>query len=70
MWQRIHNMVEENPGHFETLQYSVQDGYQARQQSFNAREALEQLELLEKGGKAWRGSKPHLIGRYTVSSLI
>jgi len=56
MWQRIHNMVEENPGHFETLQYSVQDGYQARQQSFNAREALEQLELLEKGGKAWRGT--------------
>jgi amphiphysin len=55
MWQRIHQIVEENPDHFETIQYGIQDGYEARQQSFNAREALEHLELLEKNGKSWRG---------------
>ncbi|KAG2176568.1 hypothetical protein INT44_007231 [Umbelopsis vinacea] len=56
MWQRIHQVVEENPGHFETVQYGIQDGYQARQQNFNAREVLEQTELLEKSGKSWRGA--------------
>jgi hypothetical protein len=61
MWQRIHQIVEENPGHFETIQYGIQDGYQARQQNFNAREVLEQTELLEKSGKSWRGGNVDLI---------
>lgn len=61
MWQRIHQVVEENPGHFETIQYGIQDGYQARQQNFNAREVLEQTELLEKSGKSWRGGNVDLI---------
>ena len=64
MWQRIHQIVEENPGHFETIEYGIQDGYQARQQNFNAREVLEQTELLEKSGKSWRGGNVDLIAMY------
>jgi hypothetical protein len=66
MWQRIHNIIEENPSHFETVQYGIQDGYQARQQNFNARETLEQLELLQKGGKSWRGS----MGKFPKSVFV
>jgi amphiphysin len=55
MWQRIHELIEQNPDHFETLEYGIEDGYQARMQNFNAREQLEQLELLAQGGKQWKG---------------
>jgi hypothetical protein len=48
------------------VQYGIQDGYQARQQNFNARETLEQLELLQKGGKSWRGS----MGKFPKSVFV
>lgn len=60
MWQRIHELIEQNPEHFETLQYGIEEGYQSRMQNFNAREQLEQLELLAQGGKQWKGGKKHM----------
>ncbi|KAG2180997.1 hypothetical protein INT43_008579 [Umbelopsis isabellina] len=56
MWQRIHELIEQNPDHFETLQYGIEDGFQSRMQNFNAREQLEQLDLLAQGGKQWKGA--------------
>ncbi|ORX51347.1 hypothetical protein DM01DRAFT_320355 [Hesseltinella vesiculosa] len=53
IYARCHELLHANEQHFVTFEMGIQPGHQWRLQQDNARDQMENLDLLKSGGKAW-----------------